>query len=113
MAGKQQFQVDQAALSGYSSRMATLAQDVHQVAANHLAGNRSVPADAFGDVGREAGVHTALSAHITQLHDHVRATATTVSDLGGRVSVAHNDYAVNEQDSADRFRADRFRGQLT
>jgi hypothetical protein len=108
MAGKQQFQVDQAALSGYSSRMATLAQDVHQVAANHLAGNCSVPADAFGDVGSEAGVHTALSAHISELHDHVRATATTVSDLGGKVSVAHKDYAFNEQDKADRFR-----GQLT
>jgi hypothetical protein len=108
MAGKQQFQVDPAALSGYSSRMATLAQDVHQIAANHLAGNCAVPPDAFGDVGREAGVHTALSAHISQLHDHVRATATTVSDLGGRVSVAHNDYAFNEQDKADRFR-----GQLT
>jgi len=108
MAGKQQFQVDPAALSGYSSRMAALAQDVHQVAASHLAGNRSVPADAFGDVGQEAGVHTALSAHISQLHDHVRATATTVSDLGGKVSVAHNDYAFDEQDKADRFR-----GQLT
>ena len=104
MAGKQQFQVDPAALSGYSSRMAALAQDVHQVAASHLAGNRAVPADAFGDVGREAGLHTALSAHISQLHDHVRATATTVSDLGGKVSVAHNDYAFNEQDKADRFR---------
>jgi hypothetical protein len=108
MAGKRQFQVDPTALSGYSSRMATLAQDVHQIAANHLAGNCSVPADAFGDVGREAGVHTALSAHISRLHDHVRATATTVSDLGGRVSVAHNDYAFNEQDEADRFR-----GRLT
>jgi len=59
MAGKQQFQVDQSALAGYSSRMATLAQDVHQVAANHLAGNRSVRADTFGDVGREAGVRKA------------------------------------------------------
>jgi hypothetical protein len=104
MAGNQRFQVDPAALSGYSSRMAALAQDVHQVAASHLAGNRSVPADAFGDVGQEAGVHTALSAHISQLHDHVRATATTVSDLGGKVSVAHNDYAFDEQDKADRFR---------
>jgi uncharacterized protein YukE len=107
MAGMQ-FQVDPAALSGYASRMATLAQDVHQVAASHLAGNRAVPADAFGDVGREAGVHAALSAHISQLHDHVHATATTVSDLGDKVSMAHNDYAFNEQDKADRFR-----GQLT
>ncbi|HEX9334970.1 MAG TPA: type VII secretion target [Pseudonocardiaceae bacterium] len=104
MAGRQRFEVDPAALSEYSARMATLAADVRQVAATHLAGNRSVPADAFGDVGREAGVHTALAAAINQLHDHVHATATTVADLGTKVGVAHNDYAFDEQDKAERFR---------
>jgi hypothetical protein len=104
MTGRERFQVDPAALTDYAARMATLAHDVHAVAASHLAGNRSVPADAFGDLGREVGVHTALSAHISQLHDHVRATGTTVADLGTAVSVAHNDYAFDEQDKADRFR---------
>lgn len=100
----QQFHVDTAALSGYSSRMASLASDVHQVAATRLAGNRSVPADAFGDVGRELGVHTALSDHISQLHDHVHATARSVADLGTKVGVARTDYTLDEQDKADRFR---------
>lgn len=103
MAGRQHFQVDPAALTGYSARMAALAADVRDVATTRLAGNRSVPADSFGDVGREAGVHSALSAHISQLHDHVHATATTVADLGTKVGVAHNDYAFDEQDKADRF----------
>jgi hypothetical protein len=103
MAGRQHFQVDPAALTGYSARMAALAADVRDVATTRLAGNRSVPADAFGDVGREAGVHSALSAHISQLHDHVHATATTVADLGTKVGVAHDDYAFDEQDKAERF----------
>jgi hypothetical protein len=55
-----------------------------------------VPADMFGDVGRESGVHTALSAHLSQLHDHVRSTASTVADLGTKVGVAHDDYMVDE-----------------
>ena len=101
---RQEFHVETAALAGYSTRMAALASDVHQVAATRLAGNRSVPADAFGDVGREAGVHTALSAHISQLHDHVHATADTVADLGAKVGVARDDYTVDEQDKAERFR---------
>lgn len=100
----QQFQVDPAALADYSARMTSLAADVRQVAVSRLAGNRAVPADAFGDVGREAGVHTALSAHISQLHDHVHATADTVADLGAKVGVAHADYRYDEQDKADRFR---------
>jgi hypothetical protein len=98
------FQVDPTALTGYAARMATLATDVHQVAAARLAGNRSVPADTFGDVGREAGVHSALSAHISRLHDHVHATAATVADLGTKVGVAHDDYAFDEQDKAEGFR---------
>jgi hypothetical protein len=101
---RQEFHVETAALSGYSTRMAALASDVHQVAATRLAGNRSVPADAFGDVGREAGVHTALSAHISQLHDHVHAAANTVAELGTKVGVAGADYTFDEQDKADRFR---------
>ena len=100
----QEFHVDPAALSGYSARMASLASDVRQVAATRLAGNRSVPADAFGDVGRELGVHTALSNHISQLHDHVHATAGTVADLGTKVGVARDDYSLDEQDKAERFR---------
>jgi hypothetical protein len=102
--GRQHLNTDPAALAAYAARTGDLADQVRQVAARHLAGNRSVPADCFGDLGREAGVHTALSAHISDLHDTVHGVAGTVDGLGRAVGVAGDDYTADEQDKADIFR---------
>jgi hypothetical protein len=104
MSGNQRIYADKAALAEYSSRAGSLADDVRGTAAATLANNRSIPEDCFGDVGREVGVHSALSSHISDLHDHVQRTASAVDGLGSAVTTARTDYEYDEQDKADRFK---------
>jgi hypothetical protein len=94
---------DTAAMADYAARSGRLADSVRGLAGSHLAQHRSVPANCFGDVGAEAGVHSALSDHISGLHDAVHATAGSVDDLGRAVHVAGVDYTLDEQDKASIF----------
>lgn len=104
MSGKQHIHADRAALAQYTSTVTSLADDVRSVAAAKLANNRSIPEDCFGDIGREVGVHSVLSGHISDLHDHVQRAAAGVHGLGRAVDVARTDYEIDEQDKVTRFR---------
>jgi hypothetical protein len=103
VSGKHHISTDTAAMADYAVRSGRLADSVRDVAGKHLAQHRSVPADCFGDIGREVGAHSALSAHISGLHDAVQQTAGSVDDLGRAVSVAGNDYVTDDQDKASIF----------
>jgi len=91
------------ALQVYVSKNGQLADDVRGVATGKLAGLRSLPADLFGDLGQESGLHGHLGSQIGELHDHVHATAEAMHGLGRSVHDAHNDYVQNDQDHQDIF----------
>ncbi len=95
--------VELSALSGYAKRARGLAQDVRAVATGQLAGHRSIPPTLLGDLGEETGVHAALAARISELHDHLHELADSMGSLGEAAARARRDYETDEQDAAASF----------
>lgn len=91
------------ALEAYADKNRRLADDVRGVALGKLAGLRSLPADMFGDLGHESGLHGHLGSQIGDLHDHVHSTADAIHHLGGSVRDAYTDYVLNDQDQQHIF----------
>src|SRR5947199_10007773 len=96
--------VDTADLARYRAHAGSLSDEIVGAAKKHLAGNLSLPANLFGDLGRESGLRNSLSDHLDRMHQHLHSVAGGVHDLGQAVHTAKGDYEADEQEFGDHFR---------
>lgn len=105
MAGeKDRVEVDEAALTTYSSTAGNLAGQVRSVGTGTLNGANSLPADCFGKIGTEVGLSGAFQQAAQAQLDGVTAAANGIAALGKAVGDALVGYQEQDEDAASRLR---------
>jgi hypothetical protein len=109
MAGeKNQVQVQEEALAGYSKGADRLAEDVRSVGTGTLSGANTLPDDAFGKLGAEVGLSAAFKTAAQAQLDGVTTVADGIAALAKAVGTGLTGY---QQQEADAHAAIRQAGQ--
>ncbi|MFL6145822.1 MAG: hypothetical protein ACJ72N_28645 [Labedaea sp.] len=105
MAGERnRVQVDEEALSGYSTKAAKVADDVRAVGSSTLRGASTMPEDAFGKVGVEVGLSGAFKSAARAQLDGVTATANGIATLAKAVGDGLTGYQHQDTDAGAEIR---------
>jgi hypothetical protein len=101
MAGeRERVEVDQEALSGYSTKAAQLAEDVRSVGTSTLSDANALPDDAFGKLGSEVGLSGAFRTATQGQVDGVTAAADGIAALAKAVGDGMTGYQHQDEDAA-------------
>ncbi|HEY8373049.1 MAG TPA: hypothetical protein VIL00_09930 [Pseudonocardiaceae bacterium] len=102
--GEQGFRVDEEALASYAHQAPGLAQELSQVGGDALSSAVSVPADCFGRLGQEIGLHAAFHQAAQATVDAVTAAADGLGGLGRAVADSLAGYQRQDADTAADLR---------
>jgi hypothetical protein len=105
MAGeKDRVQVDDEALSGYSTAAGRIADEVRSVGTTTLSGANALPDDAFSKLGSEVGLSGAFKTAAQAQLDGVTATAGGIAALAKAVGDGLTGYQQKDADDAATVR---------
>ncbi|MCP2260479.1 Protein of unknown function (DUF2580) [Streptoalloteichus tenebrarius] len=98
--GEQGFGVVEEALETYAGRVPGLADELGKVGSSTLNGVTSLPADCFGKLGQEVGLHGAFQKAAQSQVDGLKAVSEGLDGLAGAVRGALGSYRQQDADTA-------------